>query len=472
MSRAEAKKSHRLWIFGRLCHITVFMAGTDMTVGSPTKLLLDYSIPIVLGNMFQLLYNAADSVIAGRFIGKDALAAIGMSTPVTNIIILSVSGICIGSGVIMSHQYGAGRYDMLRKALSTVLCLGVLLSLLILGAGLVLTPVILELMNTPEELLETASSYMRIIFFGVPFTFIFNALSAGLKSVGDSKTPLKFLLFSSVLNLLLDIVFIGILGYGISCSALTTVVAEAVSAGLASLYIYRKVPELRLERKMFVIDMGILSSTLSYGSATALQQSIQPVCKLLIQSAVNALGVDAIAAFNAVSRVDDFAFIPEQSIAAGITTYIAQNEGAGKTERIREGIRRGLMIEAAYGIAIGLAAFLLRKWIPMLFVHAEEAGTRAEAVKYLAVMSFFYVLPAMTNGMQGMFRGVGRMRTTVVATSIQAGLRVVFTYLLVPRIGLAAIPLACAGGWIFMLMFLIPMAAHRFGTRKTTRAPS
>lgn len=448
------------------------MAKTDMTVGSPTKLLLDYSIPLVLGNMFQLLYNAADSVIAGRYIGKNALAAIGMSSPVTNIIILSVSGICIGAGVIMSHQYGAGRYDMLKKALSTVLGLGLLFSFVILAAGLMLAPVLLKLMNTPDELLASASTYLRIIFLGVPSTFVFNALSAGLKSVGDSKTPLKFLLFSSILNLLLDIVFIGILGYGIACSALTTVVAEVASAGLAALYIVKKVPELRIGRKMFVIDKSILSSTLSYGSATALQQSIQPVCKLLIQSAVNSLGVDAIAAFNAVSRVDDFAFTPEQSIAAGITTYIAQNEGAGKKERIREGIRHGLLIEAAYGLAVGLVVFLLRKKIPMLFVSSDETGTVGEAVKYLAFMSFFYVLPAMTNGIQGMFRGIGRMTTTVAATSIQAGLRVVFTYLLVPYMGLLAIPFACAGGWIFMLMFQIPLAFHRFGKTKPSRSPS
>ncbi len=446
------------------------MAKMDMTRGNPTKLLINYSIPLVLGNLFQLFYNAADSIIAGRFIGKDALAAIGMAAPINNIIILSISGICIGAGVLMSRQFGASRYEELKKELSTTLALGLILSLFVVVVGIILTPVILKLLNTPKELFLATQSYLRIIFLGVPFTFVFNALSSGLKSVGDSKTSLKFLIFSSALNLILDIVFIGILGFKIRCSAITTVTAEAVSAILSAIYIRKKIPELRLDSLWLKMDPGLLRTTLSYGSATALQQTIQPICKLLIQSAVNTLGVDAIAAFNAVSRIDDFAFIPEQNIAVGITTYIAQNDGADKKDRIKSGIRRGLLLEIFYGILIGLAVFLSRKIIPTLFVSASETETIREAVKYLSIMSFFYILPSLTNGIQGMFRAIGQMKITVAATAIQAGLRVVFTYLLISRLQIIAVPFACALGWIAMLLFEIPLAIWHFG--KTSRAPS
>lgn len=443
------------------------MAAVNMTEGNITRHLLRYAVPLVLGNVFQLTYNAVDSIIAGRFIGKKALSAEGMASPVMNIVILGISGICMGAGVLMSEFFGEGDYDKLKREISTAILFGFYFSLAVIVIGILCTPAFLKVLHVPEELMEMTTVYLRIIFLGAPFTYFYNALASALKSVGDSKASLKFLMFSSVLNGVLDLIFIGLLGFGIMCSAVTTVVAEAVSAGMSIWYVYQKVPSLWLRRGEFCIDRKLLKKTLQYGSVTALQQSCQPVGKLLIQGSVNLLGVDAIAAFHAGTRVDDFACMPEQSISHSITTFVAQNRGADKKERIREGFRKGLVLEFGYWILICCVVLLLRKPIVALFVAKEEApGLVASGGSYLAVMAVFYIFPAFTNGFQGFFRGMGMMKMTLLGTFIQTSLRVVFTWILAPRMGIVGVAFACAIGWSAMLLVEIPY--YKFSTASFT----
>ena len=238
------------------------MAAVHMTEGSITKHLISYSIPLILGNLFQLTYNAVDSIIVGRFIGKDALAAVGTANPVMNITILGISGICIGSSVLMSEFFGAGEEANIKKEMATTAVFGLYFSLAVAVLGLFISRPLLKLLRVPEEILGIASLYLCIVFLGTPFTYFYNAIAAALKSIGDSKTPLKFLAFASVLNGVLDIILIGIFRLGIVCSALTTVVAEGVSAALCIHYVYRNIPLLRLNRKEFSIDPAFLSKTL------------------------------------------------------------------------------------------------------------------------------------------------------------------------------------------------------------------
>ena len=433
----------------------------DMTQGSITRQLISYSVPLILGNLFQLTYNAVDSIIAGRFIGKEALAAEGMASPVMNLVILGISGICMGAGVLMSEFFGAKHLEKLKREMSTAVLFGLYFSLAVTGMGIIFTPALLRLLHVPEELMKMTAVYLRIIFIGAPFTYFYNALSSALKSVGDSKTPLKFLMFSSVLNGVLDLIFIGGLGFGIVCSAVTTVAAEAVSAGLSVWYVYQKIPLLRLERGEFVMDRGLLKTTLQYGSVTALQQSCQPVGKVLIQGAVNTLGVDVIAAYNAVTRIDDFACLPEQSISHGITTFVAQNRGAQKPERMKKGFGRGLLLEFGYWIGICAVVLLIRNTVLKLFVTGESAEAIAViAGQYLAIMAFFYIFPAFTNGFQGFYRGMGMMKMTLLGTFIQTSLRVIFTWLLTPSMGISGVDFACAAGWSVMLLVEIPYYFH------------
>lgn len=438
------------------------MAASDMTKGSIAGHLIRYSVPLVVGNLFQLAYNAVDSIIAGRFIGKEALAALGTAGPVMNIIILGISGICMGAGVLMSGFFGSGRKEELKKELSTTLLFGLYFSLAVAACGILFARPLLRLLRVPDSVLDDACVYLTIIISGAPFTYFYNALAAALKSVGDSGTPVKFLMFASLLNAGLDLIFIGLLGFGIVCSAVTTVVAESVSAILTWIYIKKRIPLLHPDKETFRIDPGLLKKTLRYGGVTALQQACQPVGKLLVQGAVNPLGVDVIAAFQAVNRVDDFAFTPEQSISHGMTTFTAQNLGADRTRkeregRVRDGLRIGLLMEFLYWIFIFLVVFLAREPLMKAFVSGGEGGIVVElGSRYLKTMAFFYLFPAFTNGLQGYFRGRGKMGITLAGTFIQTGIRVAVTYVTAPVLGIYGVAFACAAGWSVMLLFEVP----------------
>lgn len=428
----------------------------DLTEGNIKKQLISFSIPIILGNIFQLTYNAVDSIIVGRFIGKDALAAVGTANPIMNIVILGITGICIGASVLMSNLFGAGKYEDLKKELSTTLLFGAFFSVIITMLGVLCSTGILRLMKVPEDIIGEASIYLKIIFLGMPFTYLYNAFASALRSVGDSKTPILFLGFASILNGLLDLIFIAGFGFGIITSALTTIIAEAASALLCIYYVNRKVSMLRLKRAELKLDRRLLKETLKHGSITALQQSCQPIGKLLIQGAINPLGVDTMAAFNAVNRVDDFAFTPEQSIASAMMTFVAQNRGAGKKERMRKGLSNGLFVETLYWAMICIVITLFKTPIMKLFVSGEEEVLIKAGTTYLGYMAFFYLLPAFTNGLQGFFRGMGDMKITLVGTITQITLRVLFVFLLVPKVGMVGVAFASLLGWIGMLLVEIP----------------
>ncbi len=440
---------------------------TDMTVGSPSRHLWRHALPLLLGNWLQLSYNAVDTIIAGRFIGQDALAAEGIAAPVMNLVILAITGLCIGAGVLMSEAFGAKNYEKLQKILANTLMAGFTVCCTLAVLGIAFTNQILVFLAVPEEIFEITATYLRITFLGAPFTFCYNALATGLKSAGDADTPLKFLAFSAILNAVLDLIFLGLLGFGILCSALTTVFAEAVCAALSLGYLIRRVPALCPQKRHWRFDMAMLQQLLQYGGPTALQQAIQPVCKVLIQGQVNALGVSAIAAFNAVTRADDFACIPCQGISSSISTYIAQNRGAKKEERIRPGFRAGIALELGYWVLIAATVLLLRKPLVSLFVTGEGSGEVIRlGSEYLSWMALFYLYPALNNGVQGFYRGMGKMYTTMLCTFLQAATRTVCAYILAPKFGITGIAFSCAIGWTVMIVFAYPYYFHTCRKRR------
>lgn len=431
----------------------VFILQSDMTRGNITKHLLWFSIPMVLGNIIQLSYNALDSIIVGRFVGKNALAAVGTSSPIMTIVVLTISGICIGASVLMSEFFGAKDHTKLRKQLATLLLFGAILSFIVLFFGLIFTPNLLNLLQVPAEILDDATLYLRIVLLGFPFTFIYNALSSALRSIGNSKTPLYFLAFSSILNAVLDVVFVALWSWGIAGAALSTIIAEILAAVLCLIFVFGHVTELQVKPDEWRIDKALLKTTLSYGSVTALQQAAQPIGKLLIQGKMNTLGVDVIAVFNAVSRVDDFAFTPQQSIGNGMTTFMAQNRGAKQNERMHQGFKTGIKLETIYWLIICIVILLFKQPIMELFVSADNQKLVEMGMSYLSLMAFFYLWPSFTNGMQAYFRGVGKMRPTLIGTVIQISFRVLFVYLLVPRLGISGVAFASLIGWSFMLVY-------------------
>ena len=424
-----------------------------MTEGSIARHLLAYAIPMILGNFFQLTYNAVDAIVIGKFAGEGALAAVSAANPVMTIVVLGVSGISIGASVLMSRFYGAGNQDALRREVATTLIFGAAASAVVFALGLPASGLILRSMNVPAEILPMAVTYLRIIFVGFLFTFQYNVLAAAMRSVGDSRTPVVFLAITSVLNGALDLLFVAGFGWGVAGAGLATVLAEGISTSLCIWHIAHHIPVLHMGLKDMRVDRALLRETVASGAITALQQVCQPVGKVLIQSVINAQGISMIAAFNAVSRMDDFAFIPEQSIASGMMVCIAQNRGAGKPERVSRTLITGMKIEAVYGFLICVATLLLKRPIMLLFAASGEAAMVQMGVDYLSVMAFLYIIPGMTNGIQGYFRGMGEMRTTLVATFIQISVRALVIYLLVPRVGLQGAAWACAVGWGFMLVY-------------------
>ena len=424
-----------------------------MTQGSIARHLIAYALPLILGNLFQLTYNAVDSIVIGKFAGENALAAVSAANPVMTIVILGVSGVSIGASVLMSRFYGAGDEDALRREVATTIVFGAIASLVVFAVGWPLSGPVLRLMNVPDEILEMAARYLQVIFVGFLFTFQYNILAAALRSVGDSRTPVVYLALASVMNAGLDVLLVAGLRWGVVGAGVATVAAEGISALLCARHIYRKIPLLHLGLRELKIDRRLLGETVSSGAITALQQACQPIGKALIQSVMNAQGVSVIAAFNAVSRVADFACIPEQSISSSMMTCIAQNRGAGEHARVGETLRRGMMIEAAYGVLICAAVLLVKEPVMRLFAAQDSMQMVSMGVDYLTLMAFFYILPGITNGIQGYFRGMGEMKTTLVATFIQISIRALVVAVLVPRVGLNGAAWACAIGWSAMLCY-------------------
>ncbi|MDO4960546.1 MAG: MATE family efflux transporter [Eubacteriales bacterium] len=425
----------------------------DMTEGSISSHLIKYAVPMILGNLLQLTYNAADSVIIGKCLGEQALAAVSTAGPIMTVMILGASGIGIGASVIMSRFYGAKDMESFRREFSTTVIFSTLFSLAVFVLGFGFSAELLKLMNTPGEILDMAVLYLRIIFVGFLFTFQYNILSHSMRSIGDSKTPVRFLTISCVLNICMDVLFVAVLGLGVAGAALATTLSEAVSVILCIRWIGKRLPELCLKRDEFVVDKGLLFETLQSGSLTALQQAAQPVGKVLIQSVINMQGVVAIGAFNAVCRIDDFARIPTQSMGSAIMTCTAQNRGAGHKDRMLLSFRKGVLLILCYfpvicGITLIFKTPFMRLLCPNESLEMVEMG-----VTYLSVKAFFFVMPCLTNSVQGFFRGLGHMSVVLAATVIQISVRTLGVFWLVPRIGITGEAYASFLGWFLMLIF-------------------
>ena len=287
----------------------------DMTTGSITPLLVNFTIPLVLGNLFQLTYNAVDSIIVGKFVGEDALAAVSTSNPLMTLAILFINGMCLGAGILVSTAFGAGDNKLVERQVSTTAIAGTMFSLAFSLVCILLANPLLRLLQVPEEILPIAVNYLRIVFAGLIFTFFYNFLAATMRALGDSKSALYFLMVSSVLNIAGDLFFVEVLDWGSEGCALSTVLSEAACCALCLVYIRWKIPVLQLGRRWLVFDSSLLKKTVSYGWASAMQQATVQLGKIAVQAIVNTMGVNAMAAFTASSRIDDFAYIPSRTSA-------------------------------------------------------------------------------------------------------------------------------------------------------------
>lgn len=434
----------------------------DLTTGKITPQLIKFTIPLVLGNLFQLTYNAVDSIIVGRFVGKEALAAVGICNPILTLFILFLNGLCMGASILMGNQFGAKDYDKLHRQISTTMIAGFLFSVFLSVSCIIFAHPILRIMRVDLSIMSMTINYLRIIFAGLIFTFMYNCFASTLRALGDSQTPLYFLITSAVVNIIGDLFFVLFLGWGSEGCAVATVLSEALSCILCIIYIQMKVPVLQLGKKWLIFDKKLLGKTISYGWASAMQQATVQLGKLGIQAIVNSMGVAVAAAFAVVNRIDDFAYSPEQNIGHAMTALMAQSKGAGKKDRLKEAFRSGMKIELVYGIAIFLICFLFAT--PLMRLFTKDSDVIRHGVTYLRLISIMYLLPAATNGIQGYFRGIGDLKITLISSFVNMGVRVVVAAILVLTFSLQieALPYSYLAGWIGMLITELPLLIRSY----------
>ena len=389
--------------------------------------------------------------------GKEALAAVGICNPISTLMILFLNGLCMGASILMGIQYGAKDYKTLHRQISTTMLSGVVFSFFLTLFCVVFAVPILHLLQVDASIMEMTRQYLRIIFLGLMFTFLYNFFSSTLRALGDSASPLYFLIISAVLNIFGDLFFVIVLKAGSNGCAISTVLSEALCCLFCIIYIQKKVPILRLGKKWLVFDSRLLKKTIAYGWASAMQQATVQMGKIAIQALVNTMGVSVAAAFAVVNRIDDFAITPEQNIAHAMTALMAQNKGAGKNDRMREGFRCGMILEIVYGAAVMVICQVFAGELMALFVKDEEVI--GHGVIYLHLIAVMYILPAVTNAIQGFFRGIGDLKVTLMSSFTNMAVRVIAAapMILLWNFGIEALPYSYLAGWVAMLLVETPL---------------
>ena len=379
---------------------------TDMTTGSIWKRMVSFAVPVFLGNLCQQLYNTVDSVIVGKYVGKQALAAVASSGNLIFMMTGFFMGLFIGAGIVIAQYFGARNYEKVRSAVHTdiafALCCGVLLTLL----GVFFTPTILTWMRTPADVLPTSILYFRLYFLGSLFSILYNAGMGILQAVGDSRSPLHYLIISSVTNVVLDLVFVGAMNMGVAGAAVATVISQIVSAVLCTRKLIRSDGPYRLEVRAIRFDLPLLKKITGQGIPSGVQNSIIAIANVVVQSNINTFGSDAMAGCGSYSKVEGFVFLPITAFAMALTTFIGQNLGAGQHDRAKQGARIGILCSMAMAELIGVALFFLAPYAMQLF--NDDPAVVAVGVRQSHIEALFFCFLAFAHGVSAVLRGAGR----------------------------------------------------------------
>ena len=380
-----------------------------MTSGVIWKELLLFSIPLLLGNLFQLLYNTVDSIVVGNFVGHQALAAVGASTPLINLLIGFFMGVAAGAGVLVSRFFGARKLEELHIAVHTFVAFTFLFGVLMMVAGITLTPLFLQWMGTPADIMDMAVLYLRIYFLGIIPTMLYNSGAGILQAVGDSRRPLCFLTIASVLNIILDLVFVIQLNMGVAGVAWATLIAQTVSCILVAVTLLRSKESYQIIPKKIRIDKPMLMQIVRLGIPSGLQQMIVSFSNVLVMSYVNRFGSAAIAGFSSANKFDNFLGLPVNSFMLAITTFVGQNMGAKQIERVKKGINTCMFMGIGIVIAIGIPAYLFSDLCIRMF--SQEADVIYYGSWMMRTLVPFYSILNIAQVLTGAVRGTGN--TTV-----------------------------------------------------------
>ena len=384
------------------------MKGThniNMTQGDPTRLLVRFAIPMLIGNLFQQVYSLADSMIVGQLLGASALAAVGATGSLTFLFFSVCSGVASGAGIVTAQFFGAGEFQRTKRAIANAAYIMVAAGLIMGVAAFLAAPAMLKLMGTPTDILPNAVAYMRVSCLGVPLVAVYNHASSMLRSLGDSRTPLHFLICSCLLNIVLDYLCVAVFGMGVQGAAVATIIAQMISGVGCLLYAVKHNPYFRLTRGDARPDGAILRRSVKLGLPLAMQWSLVAISTTALQSFVNSFGAQAMAAFTATSRVEQLVHQPYNSIGAALATYSGQNYGARNMDRVKNGMKHGMRLSVAFTVIMMVAYQLLGEGIMRLFVQDTEViMTGAQALR---LTSWFYIFLAVIYMCRGVLNGTG-----------------------------------------------------------------
>ncbi len=429
----------------------------DMTTGNPTKIILSFTLPVFIGNVFQQLYSMADTVIVGRFVGNEALAAVGSCGTLMFLILGFLLGMTTGFTVITAQHYGAGNMELVRRSVAMASVLSVIASIVMTASSMGFMKPILHMMNTPADMYRQAYSYIMVICGGIAAQVLYNLAASILRAAGDSRRPLYFLVLSAVLNVVLDILFIAVFHMGTAGAAYATVISQGISGLLCLIYMVKRVPELCPERADWKLDPGIIKWQIKVGFPMAFQFSITAIGTIVVQAALNVFGSVAAAGFAAAVKIEQIVTQAYTAMGTTMSTYCAQNMGAGRISRIRKGFRSATWMGTVYAVLTGVIIFFAGKNLTTLFVSENIRQITGYVDIYLRCVSIFFI-PVMLvtiyrNGIQGMGYGVLPMMGGVVELFGRGGAAVLASL----AGSYAGICLAGPAAWVLAGAFFICM---------------
>lgn len=422
----------------------------DLTEGPITKTMLAFALPMILGNLLQQAYNVADTLIVGRFLGPDALAAVGSSYTLMSFLTSILLGLCMGSGAAFSIAFGEKNEEKLKNSMYvSFIMIGAVAVVLNLAVFIFIEP-IMKLLQVPTEVYPMMREYLWSIFFGILATFLYNYFASFLRSIGNSVVPLAFLAVSAVLNIFLDLAFVLGVNMGVGGAAIATVISQYISAVGIALYTYLKMPQFWFQRKYCSWSRKIAKEIAQFSFLTSLQQSVMNFGILMVQGLINSFGPVVMAAFAAGVKIDSFAYMPVQDFGNAFSVFVAQNHGAKKEERIRLGINRAVMMAIAFCIVISVVVFVFASSLMTIFVSSAETEVIKIGAQYLRVEGMFYFGIGCLFLLYGFYRAVEKPGMSVVLTVISLGTRVVLAYTLssIEAIGVMGIWWSVPIGWI------------------------
>lgn len=432
----------------------------DMTVGSPMKLILGFSIPLLFGFLFQQFYSVVDTVIVGRFLGMEALAGVGATGSVNFMIVGFCMGVCSGFAIPVAHKFGAKDYSGMRQVIANCVWLSVLFAVVMTVTVSLLCGRILTWMNTPEDIFQNSCRYILIIFLGIPATYLYNMLSGIIRSMGDSKTPLAFLALSSFMNIGLDLLCILVFRMGVAGAAAATIVSQLVSGVLCLFYMMKKFEVLHISKEEWKINTGHMKMLCSMGIPMGLQYSITAIGSVILQTAVNGLGSLAVASVTAANKVSMFFCCAYDAMGSTMATYGGQNVGAKKLDRIGKGLKDCIVLGTFYALSAFAVLYFFGDNLAALFVDGEESQMLANARLFLIINGSFYIPLALVNIIRYLIQGMGFSTFAILAGVFEMAARALAGLVLVPKFGFIGACFASPLAWIFADAFLIPAYIH------------